>query len=223
MQNVFKMLYGVGHKRFYNNAEILFFEGEMPKKLLVLLGGKVRIYKTNGAQEATLHHICAPSFIAEMPSFLGLAYPASAVCVGECEILEISLEVFKKQCIGDSEFCLSFIASLCQKIKILESHISRTSQSLKERVEGFLQNHKSELPHLTQRQIAQRLNTSPESLSRVLKELKELATKYFGYLSFDELPWEAAEKEINQHIANLYEMDLENDDSGENFAYKLKF
>ena len=174
MQNVFKMLYGVGHKRFYNNAEILFFEGEMPKKLLVLLGGKVRIYKTNGAQEATLHHICAPSFIAEMPSFLGLAYPASAVCVGECEILEISLEVFKKQCIGDSEFCLSFIASLCQKIKILESHISRTSQSLRERVEGFLQSHKSELPHLTQRQIAQRLNTSPESLSRVLKELKEL-------------------------------------------------
>ena len=61
------------------------------------------------------------------------------------------------------------------------------------------------------------------------KELKELATKYFGYLSFDELPWEAAEKEINQHIANLYEMDLENDDSGENrqtienLAYKPKF
>ena len=38
------------------------------------------------------------------------------------------------------------------------------------------------------------------------KELKELATKYFGYLSFDELPWKTAEKGVNQHIANLYEM-----------------
>ena len=61
------------------------------------------------------------------------------------------------------------------------------------------------------------------------KELKELATKYFGYLSFDELPWKTAEKGVNQHIANLYEMDLENDDFGENhqtienFAYKPKF
>ena len=58
------------------------------------------------------------------------------------------------------------------------------------------------------------------------KKLKELAKKYFGYLSFDELPWKTAEKGVNQHIANLYEMDLENDDSGknrqtiENLAYK---
>ncbi|WP_394909153.1 Crp/Fnr family transcriptional regulator [uncultured Helicobacter sp.] len=174
MQDLFKMLYGMGHKRFYNDGEILFFEGEVPKTLLVLLKGKVRIYKTNNTQEATLHQICAPSFIAEMPSFLGLAYPASAVCVGECEILEISLEIFKRQCVGNAEFCLSFIASLCQKIRILESHISRTSQSLKERVREFLALHKHELPNLTQRQIAQRLNTSPESLSRVLKELKGL-------------------------------------------------
>ncbi len=173
MQDMFKMLYDMGHKRFYNHGEFLFFEGETPHKLLVLLKGRVRIYKVHNTQEATLHQICAPSFIAEMPTFLGLAYPASAVCVGECEILEIGLEVFKKQCVGNAEFCLSFIASLCQKIKILESHISSTSQSLKERVKDFLALHQHQLPNLTQRQIAQMLNTSPESLSRVLRELKK--------------------------------------------------
>ena len=48
------------------------------------------------------------------------------------------------------------------------------------------------------------------------KEIKELDTKYFGYLSFDELLWKTAEEGRNQHIANLYELDLENNDSGEN-------
>ena len=71
--------------------------------------------------------------------------------------------------------------------------------------------------------------TEIANFRRKHKKLKELAKKYFGYLSFDELPWETAEKGVNQHIANLYEMDLENDDSGENrqtienLAYKPKF
>lgn len=172
MQDYIKMLYSVGYKRFYNPNEFLFFEGEIPKRILVLLSGKVRIYKANQNKEETFHYILAPSFIAEMPSFLKLPYPASAVCVGECEILEIDLETFKKHCVGNADFCFSFIASLCQKIRILENHISRYSQSLKERVKEFLVENKEDLSNFTQRQIAQKLNTSPESLSRILKELK---------------------------------------------------
>ncbi len=172
MQDYFKMLYGLGYKRFYNKNEILFFEGEIPKKILVILKGKVRIYKITQNKEETLHYIESLNFIAEMPSFLKLPYPASAVCVGECEILEIDLETFKKHCVGNADFCFSFIASLCQKIRILENHISRYSQSLKERVKEFLVENKEDLSNFTQRQIAQKLNTSPESLSRILKELK---------------------------------------------------
>lgn len=173
MQDSIALLYKMGSKRLYAANQILFFEGEIPKKLLVLIKGGVRIYKTQQYKEQTLHYIQAPSFIAEMPSFLGLAYPASAVCSCECEILEISLETFKKQCAEDVEFALAFIASLCHKIAILESHISRTSQNLQERVEHFLLEYKEVLPTLSQRQIAQKLNTSPESLSRVLRKLKD--------------------------------------------------
>lgn len=172
MQDYFKMLYGLGYKRFYNKNEILFFEGEIPKKILVILKGKVRIYKTTQNKEETLHYIESLNFIAEMPSFLQIPYPASAVCMNECEILEIDLETFKKHCVGNADFCFSFIASLCQKIRILENHISRYSQSLKERVKEFLVENKEDLSNFTQRQIAQKLNTSPESLSRILKELK---------------------------------------------------
>ena len=92
--------------------------------------------------------------------------------MNECEILEIYLEVFKKQCIENVDFWLPFIASLCQKIKILENHISKNSQSLKERVKKFALENKEELQKLTQRQIAQKLNTSKKSLPKIQKEHK---------------------------------------------------
>lgn len=185
MQDYFKMLLSLGYKRFYRKEEILFFEGETPKQLFVLLSGKVRIYKTieeapktkrkttkQTSKEQTLHQICAPDFIAEMPSFLDQPFPASAVCEEECEILEIALTTFQKQCMENPSFCRNFIASLCNKIRILESHIAQNSMGLKERLIKFLQENEVELPNLTQRQIAQRLNTSAESLSRILRELK---------------------------------------------------
>ncbi|WP_026944066.1 Crp/Fnr family transcriptional regulator [Helicobacter rodentium] len=185
MQDYLKMLISLGYKRFYQKGEILFFEGEIPKQLFVLLSGKVRVYKTieetqkirgkntkKIAREQTLHCICAPNFIAEMPSFLNQAFPASATCEEECEVLEISLSTFQKHCIENPSFCHTFIASLCNKIKVLESHIAQNSLSLKERLVEFLRANEAELSNLTQRQIAQRLNTSAESLSRILRELK---------------------------------------------------
>ncbi|WP_301006356.1 MULTISPECIES: Crp/Fnr family transcriptional regulator [Helicobacter] len=185
MQDCFKILFSLGYKRFYHKEEILFFEGETPKQLFVLLSGKVRVYKTieqspktrsrnakKIAKEQILHQICAPNFIAEMPIFLNQPFPASAACDEECEILEISLATFQKQCMGNPTFCRELVASLCNKIKMLESHIAQNSLGLKERLMNFLHANETELAHLTQRQIAQKLNTSAESLSRVLRELK---------------------------------------------------
>lgn len=174
MQNHIKMLYNIGYKRFYNSKEFLFFQGEIPKKLLVVLKGKVRLYKsTQEGKEETIHTISAVNFIAEMPSFMNIPYPASAVCLEECEILEIELAFFKEYCTKNSDFCLSFIASLCHKIEILESLLTASTQSLKEKTIRFLIQNKSALANLSQRQIAQKLNTSPESLSRILRELKK--------------------------------------------------
>ncbi|TLD89215.1 Crp/Fnr family transcriptional regulator [Helicobacter sp. MIT 05-5294] len=185
MQDYLKTLFPLGYKRFYQKNEILFFEGENPKQLFVLLSGKVRIYKTleeatksrnkstkRTPKEQVLHQIIAPNFIAEMPSFLNQPFPANAACEEECEILEINLATLQKQCTENPTFCFQLIASLCDKIKTLESRITQNSLGLKERLMQFLQANLAQLPNLTQRQIAQQLNTSAESLSRVIRELK---------------------------------------------------
>lgn len=179
MEEHFKLLYNIGYKRFFNKDEILFFEEEMPKKLFVLLSGKVRIYKSiqplkeMAPREKTLHYITAPSFLAEMPSLLKQPFPATAVCTQDCEILEISLETFQKQCAQNPSFYQQLIASLCQKIRILETLIVESHLSLKDKLMSFLQDNAQNLNTFTQRKIAERLNTSPESLSRIIRELKQ--------------------------------------------------
>ena len=163
----------IGKIRHYKSDNILFFEGEMAVKLLLLLKGKVRISKAFGGNknlQKTLHTLNAVCFIAEYPAFAGECYPASAICVGECEILEIELKKFKAHSAENSEFCFSLISSMCQKIGILERYITQNANSLTQNLINFLLENSENLP--SQRKIAEILNTNPQSLSRIIKSLK---------------------------------------------------
>ncbi|RAX58360.1 hypothetical protein CCZ01_02790 [Helicobacter monodelphidis] len=172
MQHHLEMLFKVGLQKKYKKDEIIFFEGEKPLFFFVLLEGKIRIYKTQetGIQK-TLHVFNSVSLIAEMPSFRGIPYPATAICEKESIILRICIQDLKKQ-LQDSQFSLLLIQSLFEKIRILEQYIQESQEPLSQRVLTFLSNHQEEILSLNQRQIAQRLNTTAESLSRVLKKLK---------------------------------------------------
>lgn len=175
MQKLFSSIEKIGQKRTLESGEILFFEGMMATNLLLLLQGKVRLYKSQenlSSKKHTLHILNAPQFIAEMPFFMQTTYLANAECIQTCEIISISFETFQTQCLQDNQICLLFITSLCKKIQILESHIASYNQSLQVRVLQYLQTNKASLATITQRKIAQSLNITPESLSRTLKILK---------------------------------------------------
>ena len=163
----------IGKIRHYKSDNIIFFEGEMAMKLLLLLKGKVRLSKAFGGNknlQKTLHTLNAMCFIAEYPALTGQSYPASGICVGECEILEIALNDFRAQIAQNSEFCFSLISSMCQKIGILERYIINSENSLSQNLANFLLENSENLP--SQRKIAEILNTNPQSLSRIIKSLK---------------------------------------------------
>ncbi len=165
----------IGRIRHYKSDNILFFEGEMPMKLLLLLKGKVRLSKAFGGNKnalKVLHTLNAVCFIAEYPALTGQSYPASGICVGECEILEIKLKDFRTHIKQNGEFCFSLISSLCQKIGILERYITKNENSLSQNLANFLLENSANLP--SQRKIAEILNTNPQSLSRIIKSLKDL-------------------------------------------------
>lgn len=165
----------IGKVRHFKEDNILFFEGEVATKLLLLLKGKVRINKAFGGNknlQKTLHTLSAVCFIAEYPAFAGELYPASGICASECEILEIELETFRAHSAKNGEFCFSLISSLCQKIGILERYITQSENSLTQNLINFLLENSANLP--SQRKIAEILNTNPQSLSRIIKSLKDI-------------------------------------------------
>ncbi|MCX2717540.1 Crp/Fnr family transcriptional regulator [Helicobacter sp. MIT 21-1697] len=175
MQALFDTLSRIGRKSHHNTNEILFFEGECVSSLLLLTQGKVRLYKSKtdiDDSECTLHIITAPSLIAEMPFFMRLNYPSNAQCMQPCEIISIHFDTFYTHILQDTQMCSLFITSLCHKIHILESHINAHNQNLQTRLLNYLKAHKDSLRTQSQKQIAQSLNVSPESLSRTLKILK---------------------------------------------------
>ncbi|EAC1804474.1 nitrosative stress-sensitive transcriptional regulator NssR, partial [Campylobacter coli] len=113
MQEYLDFLKGIGKIRKFEKNNILFFEGEKALKFFILLKGRVRVYKsTAGEKEITLHYFTPPNFIAEMPTFKRLRYPANAICEEYCEILEIDFEDFETLCSQNKEFNFLLISSL---------------------------------------------------------------------------------------------------------------
>ena len=159
--------------RAYNIGEIVFMEGEIPTHFFFLLEGNVRVYTNgNNFEEKTIHVFTQSGFIAEMPTLKQIPYPASAICQERSKIASVEYSHFKENLVN-TEFCLSLIESLLNKITILENYIKKMEQPLETRFLNFLQNNKHILHNLTQREIAKTLNTTPESISRILKKLKQ--------------------------------------------------
>lgn len=174
MDKYFLHLLEIGTKKRYNKGNILFYEGEVAKKFFIITRGMVRIYKNlSTTRELNLHCFEPFSFIAEMPAFKGEKYPASAVCEEECEICEIDFETFKNLCLRNTEFGFLLIASLFEKIGILERELLQGAMAVKNRLIRYLLENEENLKHLSQRQIASYLNIRAESLSRSIRELKE--------------------------------------------------
>ncbi len=77
MKDYLELLSSVGKLKKFQKNSILFYEGEEAKKFFILLKGKIRIYKSTASdKEITLHYFNPPNFIAEMPAFKKLNYPA---------------------------------------------------------------------------------------------------------------------------------------------------
>ncbi|HFF9576386.1 TPA: nitrosative stress-sensitive transcriptional regulator NssR [Campylobacter jejuni] len=173
MKDYLELLSSVGKLKKFQKNSILFYEGEEAKKFFILLKGKIRIYKSTASdKEITLHYFNPPNFIAEMPTFKKLNYPANAVFEEDGEILEIDFINFQNLCSENKEFNFLLISSLFDKIKILEKKLSQNALDLRTRLLKYLLENEKNLDTISQKQIAIDLNVRAQSLSRVLKELK---------------------------------------------------
>lgn len=159
----------------FQKDEILFYEGDEPKYLNILLDGVLKAYKTNfKSQEVFLHQIMPVSFVAELANFESIPYPASAVFITSGEILRVDYEKFKEEFLTHKTMSFVIIKSLLHKLRVMESILHQevilTSEA---KIAKFIVQNGELFGVIKNVKIASLLNITPETLSRILAKMKK--------------------------------------------------
>ncbi len=159
----------------YNQDNIVFYESDTPKYFYILISGEVNATKSNFKNNPVLiNTFRAVSFIAEMAVIENIPFPATATCANECEIIQITKEPLLDLIKSDTNLAFGIIKSLTKKIKTLEHTINiNILFDATQKVMSHILNNPDSLKTSKHTHIAKILNTTPETLSRTIKKLKD--------------------------------------------------
>lgn len=159
-------------KRLKEN--IIFYEGDDPKYLHLLLSGVIKLYKTtSNDKNIVLKYFQPGELIGELAHFEGIPYPATAYAFTDVEFLKINFEKLREVIYEQPELSFKIQSSLIKKIKTLESVISHDLVlDAKERVAKFIHDQTEMFFDAKNIEIAEILNMTPETYSRILKKFK---------------------------------------------------
>jgi CRP/FNR family transcriptional regulator, dissimilatory nitrate respiration regulator len=161
--------------RKYSPGEHAFHAGDPANYMYFLIHGTVKVYMLdNKGREIVLHYFNPVCLVGEYANFMQVPFPAHACFETHGEMLLVDFEVFKKEYLSYPHISLRMIASLTTKIKMLEDMVNRgLVLDSTERIAKLIYDNEDIFNHLKHRQIASLLNITPETLSRVIKKLKE--------------------------------------------------
>lgn len=153
---------------------ILFYEGDESEYLYLLSKGIVKLYKTaSNDKEIVMKYFHANELIAEVANFDNIPYPATAQAFTDSEVLKIDFKKLKEVIYSDPELSFVIQASLIKKIRNLEKivfmHVVLDS---KERIAKYLCEYTEDFFNTKNIIVAEILNISPETLSRMLRVFK---------------------------------------------------
>lgn len=158
----------------YNAKEILFYEGDTPIYLYVLLQGTLKVYKTNHkGQQIFLHQFYPGGLVAELTHFENIPYPATAEFTSNSEVLRIDYAALEKDFFKNPDISMEIIKSLIAKhkilIEIIQNEVILTADA---KIAKFILENGELFTTLKNTQIASILNITPETLSRTLSRFK---------------------------------------------------
>jgi len=169
--------------RRYNGGEILFYEGDDPGTLYILVDGVLRLYKTDPkGNEIYIHQFVPIGLVGELACFENMKYPATARFITKGQVLKIDFKRLESDFFTDKQISMEIIKSLTKKIKILSNVIHKemilTSEA---KVARLIIIHGDMFETMKNTQIASMANMTPETLSRILSKFKKS-----GYIKIDE-------------------------------------
>jgi len=159
----------------FNTKEILFYEGEEPTYMYILLSGTLRLYKTNyKGNQIFLHDFRPINLVAELANFENIPYPASAEFTTPGEVMKIDYKKLEENFFKNPKIATNIIKSLASKLKIMSEVVTKeivfTSEA---KIAKFLVENAELFNKLKNTQVASILNITPETLSRTLTKFKK--------------------------------------------------
>lgn len=153
---------------------IIFYEGDKSNHLHLLVSGVIKLYKVStNDKEIILKYFHPGELIAEVANFEQIPYPATTKAFTDIEILKIDFEKLKKIIYSNPELTFKIQSSLIKKIKNLEKVIStHLVLDAKERIAQYIYDNPKDFFNTKKIEIAEVLNITPETLSRILRVFK---------------------------------------------------
>ena len=180
-----KKIRTIASPRQIGKKEVLFSDGEEAKGFYVILSGKIKLYKISSeGKEQILHVVSAPDAFAEAALFLEGSYPAFAEALIDSQLLFFPKRDFIQLIERNPQLSINMIVSLSHFLRRFASLIEELSLkevssriakylidlSLKSAKEGKIP--KAVELDLSKTQLASKLGTISETLSRTLAKMK---------------------------------------------------
>ena len=170
-------------ERSYKKRTIILSEGDGGDTLLILLSGSVRVYGEDGSgKEVTYGQIDAPSYFGEM-SVDGGPRSASIEALTSCTCALVTRERVKTQLASHPDLAWELITKIIGRARsatdTVRSMALKDSYSrLREQLESLAgepdeQNHRLLQSSITHAKLAQRIGTSREMVSKILRDLEK--------------------------------------------------
>lgn len=165
--------------------ELIFADGETAKGFYIILSGRVKLYKISpDGKEQILHIVSAPDAFAEAALFLEGTYPAYAEALTDGQLLFIPARDFTQMIEKNPKLSINMIISLSHFLKKFTALIEELSlKEVSSRVAKYLLDLSLKAEKegrdpmwieldMSKGQLASRLGTISETLSRTLGKLK---------------------------------------------------
>jgi len=167
--------------RRLKKKETLFFQGDPVTGLFILLEGLIRIFKSSpDGKEYTLHEIHPGQMFAEAALFSGKGYPANSCALEDSTVAFFPKERFLKLLHDSPKISLKMIGGLSAFVREFNQKVEELSlKEIPARLAYYLlmEYHKHSSMtfdlDISKSELASRLGTVGETLSRTLKKLKE--------------------------------------------------
>ena len=180
-----KRIRAIASLRQIEKKEVLFSDGEETRGFYVILSGRVKLFKVSPeGKEQILHIVSAPDAFAEAALFLEGNYPAFAEAMTDCQLLYFPKRDFVQLIEKNPQLSINMIVTLSHYLKRFASLIEELSLkevssriakyiidlSMKSSKEG--KSPKEVELDLSKTQLALKLGTISETLSRTLAKMK---------------------------------------------------